>query len=137
MGTPIYMLDDKEDTSELVNSVLKELHQQEQPAQSQPQQQSQQQQQVNQPMEPTQNIQYVVHEDDDSDENNLFNELKTPVLFAVLYLLLSLPTFRSLFVRLLPNLFGSGASSSAELFGNLLKALLGGVVFYLISKFAL
>ena len=136
MGTPINMLDEKEDTSELVNSVLKELHNQEQPTQSQPQPQPQPQQ-VNQPMEPTQNIQYVVHEDDDSDENNLFNELKTPVLFAVLYLLLSLPTFRSIFVRLLPNLFGSGASSSAELFGNLLKALLGGVVFYLISKFAL
>ena len=132
MGTPINMLDEKDDTSELVNNVLKELHQQENPQQPQPQQQ-----QVNQSMEPTQNIQYVVHEDDDSDENNLFNELKTPVLFAVLYLLLSLPTFRSLFVRLLPNLFGSGASSSAELFGNLLKALLGGVVFYLISKFAL
>ena len=137
MGTPINMLDEKEDTSELVNSVLKELHQQENPSQPQQQSQPQTQQQVNQPMQPTQNIQYVVHEDDDSDENNLFNELKTPVLFAVLYLLLSLPTFRSLFVRLLPNLFGSGASSSAELFGNLLKALLGGVVFYLISKFAL
>ena len=98
MGTPINMLDEKDDTSELVNNVLKELHQQENPQQPQPQQQ-----QVNQSMEPTQNIQYVVHEDDDSDENNLFNELKTPVLFAVLYLLLSLPTFRSLFVRLLPN----------------------------------
>jgi len=134
MGTPINMLDSKEDTSELVNSVLKELHQQEHPSQPQ---QPQPQQQVNQPMEPTQNIQYVIHEEEDSDENNLLNELKTPVLFAVLYLLLSLPTFRSLFVRLLPNLFGSGASSSAELFGNLLKALFGGVVFYLITKFAL
>jgi len=134
MGTPINMLDAKEDTSELVNNVLKELHDQENP----PQPQSQpQQQQLNKPMEPTQNIQYIVSEEDDTDENNLLNELKIPVLFAVLYLLLSLPTFRSLFVRLLPNLFGSGASSSAELFGNLLKALFGGVVFYLITKFAL
>ena len=87
MGTPLNMLDSKEDTSELVNSVLKGLHQQEHP--SQPQQQPQPQQQVNQPMEPTQNIQYVIHEEEDSDENNL------------------------------------------------LKALFGGIVLYLITKFAL
>ena len=98
------------------------------------------------PPPPANNIDYIKNHEganDMIDEYNkkrkhsdslddMYNEIQTPLLLAVLYFLFQLPFFRKILFRYLPVLFSNDGNLNIN--GFLFTSTLFGVLFYLLNK---
>ena len=71
-----------------------------------------------------------VNTDDTLDD--MYNELQTPILIAVLYFLFQLPVFRKYLFSSFPVLFSTDGNLNIN--GFLFNSILFGLIFYLVQK---
>jgi hypothetical protein len=64
--------------------------------------------------------------------DNMYNEIQTPLLIAVLYFLFQLPFFRNLLFKFLPFLFSTDGNYNIN--GYLFTSIIFGVLFYTFIK---
>jgi hypothetical protein len=64
--------------------------------------------------------------------DEMYNEIQTPLLLAVLYFLFQLPFFRKFLFRYLPVLFSNDGNLNIN--GFLFTSTLFGLLFYLLNK---
>lgn len=69
---------------------------------------------------------------DDNTMDDLYNELQTPILMAVLYFLFQLPIFRKTLFGYFPILFATDGNLNIN--GFLFNSILFGMIFYLVNK---
>lgn len=95
---------------------------------------------------PPNNIDYIKNHEDTSDMiddynkkrkhsdslDEMYNEIQTPLLLAVLYFLFQLPFFRKFLFRYLPVLFSNDGNLNIN--GFLFTSTLFGLLFYLLNK---
>lgn len=95
---------------------------------------------------PHNNIDYIKNHEDTSDMiddynkkrkhsdslDEMYNEIQTPLLLAVLYFLFQLPFFRKFLFRYLPVLFSNDGNLNIN--GFLFTSTLFGLLFYLLTK---
>jgi len=95
---------------------------------------------------PPNNIDYIKNHEDTNDMiddynkkrkhsdslDEMYNEIQTPLLLAVLYFLFQLPFFRKILFRYLPVLFSNDGNLNIN--GFLFTSTLFGLLFYLLNK---
>lgn len=95
---------------------------------------------------PPNNIDYIKNHEDTNDMiddynkkrkhsdslDEMYNEIQTPLLLAVLYFLFQLPFFRKFLFRYLPVLFSNDGNLNIN--GFLFTSILFGLLFYLLNK---
>jgi hypothetical protein len=64
--------------------------------------------------------------------DNLYNQIQTPILIAVMYFLFQLPVFRRQLFRYLPVLFSTDGNYNIN--GYVFSSILFGMMFYLMNK---
>jgi hypothetical protein len=70
--------------------------------------------------------------EDDNKLDDIYNELQTPILIAVLYFLFQLPIFRKSLFRYFPILFATDGNLNIN--GFLFNSILFGMIYYLVNK---
>lgn len=76
---------------------------------------------------------YNKHEQYNSSVDDMYNEIQTPLLMAVLYFLFQLPFFRKFLFGYFPVLFSK--DGNLNLYGFVFNSILFGLLFYMLNKF--
>ena len=76
---------------------------------------------------------YNKHEQYNSSIDDMYNEIQTPLLMAVLYFLFQLPFFRKFLFGYFPVLFSK--DGNLNLYGFVFNSILFGLLFYMLNKF--
>ena len=76
---------------------------------------------------------YNKHEQYNSSVDDMYNEIQTPLLMAVLYFLFQLPFFRKFLFGYFPVLFSK--DGNLNLYGFVFNSILFGLLFYILNKF--
>ena len=76
---------------------------------------------------------YNKHEQYNNSVDDMYNEIQTPLLMAVLYFLFQLPFFRKFLFGYFPVLFSK--DGNLNLYGFVFNSILFGLLFYMLNKF--
>ena len=76
---------------------------------------------------------YNKHEQYNSSIDDMYNEIQTPLLMAVLYFLFQLPFFKKFLFGYFPALFSK--DGNLNLYGFVFNSILFGLLFYILNKF--
>lgn len=136
MSTPISQLRNEGDNSQMVDGILSQLEQEDgapQHRQQMPQQQ-QQPQQMEDEYEEYEDYYDQVQERQLSASEQMISEFKLPLLVVFLVFLTNFGMVNDMLLKNIPRLGGDG---ELNMMGLMVKALVAGVVFYLVKKFVL
>lgn len=136
-GTPINQLRGDQNTSDVVNNILTEMEHQDQPPMAPPSQQRYA------PQEEQYEEQYYEDEQEQSApvvkqlsfSEKLLSEAKLPVLVVLLVFVANFSQLNKLLVEYVPKVVGN--DGNINMLGLLVKAVLAGVLFYVVKKFVL
>jgi len=136
-ATPINQLRGDQNTSDVVNNILTEMEHQDQPPMAPPSQQRYA------PQEEQYEEQYYEDEQEQSApvvkqlsfSEKLLSEAKLPVLVVLLVFVANFSQLNKLLVEYVPKVVGN--DGNINMLGLLVKAVLAGVLFYVVKKFVL